>query len=109
MKKQHGLEYYLAIIFDGEDQILLIGAQGGVDVESYYGIRRNLFSVLLDVVYGLPDHRRFKRWRLMPPFASRSNRNFEASSRRKSRKALSRSSTSAMPASNLTRWVRNAT
>src|SRR5262249_8840409 len=49
-------EYYLAVMFDGEDQVLLIGAQGGVDVESYYGSGRESFAtVLLDPVYGLPE------------------------------------------------------
>ena len=51
-------EYYLAIIFDGEDQLMLIGARGGVDVESYYGSGRNEFAtVALDPVYGLPEFR----------------------------------------------------
>jgi len=49
-------EYYLAVMFDGEDQMLLIGATGGVDVESYYGSGRESFAtVLLDPVYGLPE------------------------------------------------------
>jgi succinyl-CoA synthetase beta subunit len=49
-------EYYLAVMFDGEDQLLLIGARGGVDVESYYGAGRESFAtVLLDPVYGLPE------------------------------------------------------
>lgn len=51
-------EYYLAIIFNGEDQFLLIGARGGVDVESYYGADRKEFAtVALDPVYGLVEHR----------------------------------------------------
>jgi succinyl-CoA synthetase beta subunit len=51
-------EYYLAIIFDGEDQLLLIGARGGVDVESYYGSGRKEFAtVVLDPVYGLQEFR----------------------------------------------------
>jgi len=51
-------EYYLAIIFDGEDQLLLIGARGGVDVESYYGSGRKEFAtVMLDPVYGLQEFR----------------------------------------------------
>ena len=51
-------EYYLAVMFDGEEQVLLIGAQGGVDVESYYGSGRESFAtVLIDPVYGLPEFR----------------------------------------------------
>lgn len=51
-------EYYLGIIFDGEEQLLLVGARGGVDVESFYGDARNAFaSVSLDPVYGLIEFR----------------------------------------------------
>lgn len=51
-------EYYMAIIFDGEDQLLLVGARGGVDVESYYGSARKEFAtVVVDPVYGLPEFR----------------------------------------------------
>lgn len=51
-------EYYMAIIFDGEDQLLLVGARGGIDVESYYGSARKEFAtVVVDLVYGMPEFR----------------------------------------------------
>jgi succinyl-CoA synthetase beta subunit len=57
-QKQARREYYLAIIFDGEDQLLLIGARGGVDVEQFYGSGRQDFAtVVIDPVYGLPEFR----------------------------------------------------
>jgi succinyl-CoA synthetase beta subunit len=49
-------EYYLGVIFDGEEQLLLIGKQGGVDVELFYGAGRNEFAtVTIDPVYGLSE------------------------------------------------------
>lgn len=57
-QKQARREYYLAIIFDGEEQLLLIGARGGVDVELFYGAGRQEFAtVVIDPVYGLPEFR----------------------------------------------------
>src|SRR6185436_12626678 len=51
-------EYYMSIIFVGEDMLLLVGARGGVDVESFFGTARDEFAtVTLDPVYGLPEYR----------------------------------------------------
>jgi succinyl-CoA synthetase beta subunit len=51
-------EYYMAMLFDGEDQTLLVGAQGGIGVESFYGEGQTSFaSVVIDPVYGLPEYR----------------------------------------------------
>jgi succinyl-CoA synthetase beta subunit len=51
-------EYYLSIMFVGEEMLLLVGARGGVEVESFFGNARDEFAtVTIDAVYGLPAYR----------------------------------------------------
>jgi succinyl-CoA synthetase beta subunit len=47
-------ERYMAAMIDGESMLLLIGRQGGVEVESYFGDQKDTFeTVFVDPSYGL--------------------------------------------------------
>lgn len=47
-------ERYMAAMIDGESMLLLIGRQGGVEVESYFGDQKDTFeTVTVDSSYGL--------------------------------------------------------
>ena len=50
-------ELYLGLTLDGEDIVLLIGTQGGVDVESYFTDRRDgIVVVRIDPLLGLSEY-----------------------------------------------------
>jgi succinyl-CoA synthetase beta subunit len=50
-------EFYVAITFDGSDILLLIGSEGGMEVETFFsGERRAIEATRIDPLYGLSEY-----------------------------------------------------
>jgi succinyl-CoA synthetase beta subunit len=50
-------EFYVAITFDGSDILLLIGSEGGMEVETFFsGERRAIAAIQIDPLYGLSEY-----------------------------------------------------
>ncbi|HEV2546429.1 MAG TPA: ATP-grasp domain-containing protein [Stellaceae bacterium] len=50
-------EFYVAITFDGSEILLLIGSEGGMEVETFFsGERRAIEAIRIDPLYGLSEY-----------------------------------------------------
>jgi succinyl-CoA synthetase beta subunit len=50
-------EFYLAVTFDGADILMLVGSEGGIEVEHFFsGERRAIEAIIVDPLYGVAEY-----------------------------------------------------